>query len=67
MFGQNCKFGQNSKLGHSCSKVTKSKRLTMFYDSQDRNHANKHLGLNVSNSIHNCGYMVDGGNATAAI
>ena len=26
-----------------------------------------HLGLNVSSSAHNCGCVVDGGNATAAI
>ena len=26
-----------------------------------------HLGLNVSSSTHNCGCMVDGGNAVAAI
>ena len=25
-----------------------------------------HLGLNVSSSAHNCGYMVDGGNTMAA-
>ena len=26
-----------------------------------------YVGLNVSSSAHNCGCMVDGGNATAAI
>ena len=30
-------------------------------------HVIVHLGLNVSSSAHNCGCMVDGGNAMAAI
>ena len=54
-FSQNGKFGQNGKLGHSCTNVTKGK----LYGS--------HLGLNVSSSAHNCGCVVDGGNAMAAI
>ena len=54
-FSQNGKFGQNGKLGHSCTNVTKG------------NHAIVHLGLNVSSSAHNCGCVVDGGNAMAAI
>ena len=44
-----------------------TKRLSRFCDSLVRYHTNKHLGLNVSNSTHNCGCMVDGGNAMAAI
>ena len=32
-----------------------------------RGHAIVHLGLNVSSSTHNCGCVVDGGNAMAAI
>ena len=47
MFRQNGKFGQNGKLGHSCTNVTKGK----LYGSQDSDHAIVHLGLNVSNSI----------------
>ena len=38
-----------------------------LYGSQDSDHAIVHLGLNVSSSAHNCGCMVDGGNAMAAI
>ena len=62
-FSQNGKFGQNGKLGHSCTNVTKGK----LYDSQVSDHAIVHLGLNVSSSAHNCGCVVDGGNAMAAI
>ena len=59
-FVQNGKFGQN---GHSCTNVTKGK----LYGSRDSDHAIVHLGLNVSSSAHNCGCVVDGGNAMAAI
>ena len=38
-----------------------------YYGSQDSDHAIVHLGLNVSSSAHNCGCVVDGGNAMAAI
>ena len=64
-FSLNGKFGQNGtcKLGHSCVRVTKGR----FYDSQVRDHVIVHLGLNVSSSAHNCGCVVDGGNAMAAI
>ena len=62
-FNQNCKFGWNGKLGHSCVRVTKGR----LYDSRVRDHATVHLGLNVSSSAHNCGCVVDGGNAMAAI
>ena len=31
------------------------------------NNVTVHLGLNVSSSAHNCGCVVDGGNAMAAI
>ena len=62
-FSQNGKFGQNGKLGHSCTNVTKGK----LYGSQFSDHAIVHLGLNVSSSAHNCGCVVDGGNAMAAI
>ena len=62
-FSQNGKFGQNGKLGHSCTNVTKGK----LYGSRDSDHAIVHLGLNVSSSAHNCGCVVDGGNAMAAI
>ena len=60
---QNGKFGQNGKLGHSCTNVTKRK----LYGSQDSDYAIVHLGLNVSSSAHSCGCVVDGGNAMAAI
>ena len=43
--------------------VTKGK----LYGSRDSDHAIVHLGLNVSSSTHNCGCVVDGGNAMAAI
>ena len=62
-FSQNGKFGQNGKLGHSCTNVTKGK----LYGSQDSDHAIVRLGLNVSSSAHNCGCVVDGSNAMAAI
>ena len=62
-FSQNGKFGQNGKLGHSCTNVTKGK----LYGSQDSDHALVHLGLNARSSAHNCGCVVDGGNAMAAI
>ena len=62
-FSQNGKFVQNGKLGHSCTNVTKGK----LYGSQDSDHAIVHLGLNISSSAHNCGCVVDGGNAMAAI
>ena len=62
-FSQNGKFGQNGKLGHSCTNVIKGK----LYGSQDSDHAIVHLGLNVSSSAHNCGCVVDGGNAMAVI
>ena len=52
-----------SELGHSCTNVTKGK----LYGSQHSDHAIVHLGLNVSSSVHNCGCVVDGGNAMAAI
>ena len=62
-FSKNGKFGQNGKLGHSCTNVTKGK----LYGSRDSDHAIVHLGLIVSSSAHNCGCVVDGGNAMAAI
>ena len=62
-FVQNGKFGQNGKLGHSCTNVTKGK----LYGSRDSDHPIVHLGLNVISSVHNCGCVVDGGNAMAAI
>ena len=62
-FSQNVKFGQNGKLGHSYVRVTKSR----LYDSWVRDHVIVHLGLNVSSSAHNCGCVVDGSNAMAAI
>ena len=61
--GKFSKFGQNGKLGHSCTNVTKGK----LYDSRVRDHVIVHLGLNVSSSAHNCGCAVDGSNAMAAI
>ena len=47
---RNGKFSQNGKLGHSCTKVTKSR----LYDSRVRDHVVVHLGLNVNSSVHNC-------------
>ena len=60
---RNGKFSKNGKLGHSCTNVTKGK----LYGSRDSDHAIVHLGLNVSSSTHNCGCVVDGSNAMAAI
>ena len=63
-FSLNGKFGQNGKLGcHSCVRVTKGR----LYDSRARDRVIVHLGLNVNSSAHNCGCVVDGGNAMAAI
>ena len=62
-FSQNGKFGQNGKLGHSCTNVTKGKH----YGARDIDQAIVHLGLNVGSSAHNCGSVVDDGNAMAVI
>ena len=62
-YSQNGKLGQNGELGHSCVKVTKGR----LYNSWVRDHVTVHLGLNVSSSAHNCGCVVDGGNAMAVI
>ena len=62
-FSQNSTFGQNGKLGHSCTNVTKGK----LYGSRFSDHAIVYLGVNVCSSSHNCGCMVDGSNAVAAI
>ena len=63
LFRMVCKFGQNGKLGHSCTNMIKGKP----YGLRDSDHAIVHLGLNVSSSANNCGCVVDGGNAIAAI
>ena len=60
---QNGKFGQNGKLGHSCTNVTKGK----LYGSRVSDHATVHLGLNVSSSAHNCGCVVDGSDLSIII
>ena len=44
-------------------RVTKS----WLYESRFSDHVIVHLGLDVSSSVHNCGCVVDGGNAMAAI
>ena len=59
---RNGKLSQNGKLGRSCARVTKGK----FSESWVKHHV-VHLGINVSSSAHNCGCVVDGGNAMAAI
>ena len=38
-----------------------------LYDSRVRDHVIVHLGLNISSSAHNCGCVVDGGNASIII
>ena len=53
------KFSRNGKLGHSCARVMKSR----LYESRVRDHVMVRLGLNVGSSAHNCGCVVDGGNA----
>ena len=70
---QNGKLGHswNGKLGHSwigklgdsCVRGTKGK----LYDSQVRDHVIVHSGLNVSSFAHNCGCVVNGSDAMAAI
>ena len=55
--------GQNGKLGHSCTNMTKG----TLYGACVNDHVIVHLGLNVSSSAHNCGCVVDGGNAMALI
>ena len=62
-FNLNGKCGQNGKLGHSCVRVTKGR----LYDARVRDHVIVNLGLNVSSFAHNCGCVVDGDNAMAAI
>ena len=44
-------------------------KFSYFYEVIDdvRNHVIACLGLNVSCSVHNCGFMVDVGNAMAAM
>ena len=44
-------------------RVTKSR----LYEPRVRGHVIVHLGLNVNSSAHNCGCVVDGSNAMAAI
>ena len=51
-FSQNGKFGQNGKFSQNGMSGQKGK---------------VHLGPNVSSSVHNCGCMVNGSGATAAI
>ena len=53
---------RNGKLGHLCARVTKSR----LYDSRVGDHV-VHLGLNVNNSGHNCGCVIDGVGTMAAI
>ena len=48
---------------HFCSNFAKGR----LYESWARYHVIVHLGVNVSSSTHNCGCVVDGGNAMAAI
>ena len=57
------KFSLNGtcKLDNSCARVTKSR----LYESRVRDHVIVHL--NVSTSAHNCGCVVDGSGAMAAI
>ena len=38
-----------------------------LYDSRVRDHVIVHLGITVGSYAHNCGCVVDGGNAMAAI
>ena len=52
-----------SYIGHSCFRVIKGRP----YDCLVRDHVIVLLSLNISSSAHNCGCMVDGGNAMAAI
>ena len=60
---RSCKFSHNGKLGHSCVRVAKGK----LYETRFRDHVGVHLGLNVNSFTHNCGRVVDSGNAVAAI
>ena len=40
---------------------------SVLHDFSVRDHDTVHIDLNVSTSAHNCGCMVDGGSAIAAI
>ena len=60
---RNGKLSLNGKLGHSSVRVTKCR----LCDSQVRDRVIVHFGLNVSSSAHDCGCVVNGGNAMAAI
>ena len=51
-----------SYVGHSCANVTNGR----LFEFQVRDHV-VHLGLNVSSATHNCGCVVGGSNAMAAI
>ena len=57
------KYTKVDKLGHSCAGVTKGR----LYESRVRDHVVVQLGLNVNISAHDCGCVVNGGNAMAAI
>ena len=63
IYKRNGKFSLNGKLGHLCPRVTKSR----LYDSRVSDHDVMHLSLNINSSAHNCGCVVDGGIAMAAI
>ena len=51
----------SGKLGDTCARVK-----SRLYESRVRDHV-VHLGINVSTSAHNCGYVVSGSNARTAI
>ena len=51
------------RMVSSVTQVTKGKP----YDSRVSDYAIVHLGLNVNSFAHNCGCVVDGGNAMAVI
>ena len=55
-------FGQNGKLCHSYTKVTKIK----LHSSWVRDHIFVNLDLNVGRFDHNCGCIVNGDNFVAA-
>ena len=62
-FSQNGKFGQNGKL----SQNGKFGQYGKFSQNCMSSQKGLHLGPNVSSSAHDCGRVVDGGGAMAAI
>ena len=57
-FSQNCKFGQNGKF---------SQNGKLSQNGKSGQNCKVHLGPNVSSFTHDCGCVINGGGAMAAI